>query len=316
MYNPDIANTNPLHNNDYTFSILIPVLNRKNMLLECVNSVLSQSYENYEIIIVDNGSTDGTRQLADELSKKNRKIKLLHEQERGLSFARNKGILSARGKWILLLDSDNLLSGTEVLFSLERATKAHPNAVGWISHVILNKKTTVFTESFSTNEKITIKKFLSSSHESSIILRSDWLKENTFPEFAGAITEFPLMVLIPAILTHKLYWTDIRFIKYATDTENSICNTKTSIKRAKELTRYYKLLLKKYFILYITKSPKKTMEILIKFVLYANASRGIEQDGCMLTPSEKLFSYSLFFIPAKHIRKFIDNKKQEKFNED
>jgi glycosyltransferase involved in cell wall biosynthesis len=279
------------------------------MLLECVNSVLSQSYENYEIIIIDNGSTDGTRQLANELSEKHHKIKSLHESERGLSFARNKGIFFARGKWILLLDSDNLLSGVDALFNINRATESHLNATGWISHVIFNKKTTVFAESFSKDEKITIKKFLSNSHELSIILRSDWFKKHTFPEFIGATTEFPLLVMIPAVLTHELYWTSDQFIAYEPDTEGSICNTKTSIKRAKELTRYYKLLLKNYFVLYLINSPKGFTEILVKFILYANASRGIEQDGCKLTLSEKLFSYSLFFIPAKYIRMFIDNKK-------
>jgi len=87
-------------------SVIIPTYNRLPMLMEAVESVLAQDFQDYELIVVDDGSTDGT---AEELQRFGRRIKLLqHAQNRGVSAARNRGILQARGKYIAFLDSDDL----------------------------------------------------------------------------------------------------------------------------------------------------------------------------------------------------------------
>jgi len=87
-------------------SIIIPTYNRLPMLKEAVDSVLAQDFEDFELIVVDDGSTDGT---AGEMTEYGGRVKLLqHQQTRGVSTARNYGINHAKGKYISFLDSDDL----------------------------------------------------------------------------------------------------------------------------------------------------------------------------------------------------------------
>ncbi len=87
-------------------SVIIPTCNRLPMLKEAVDSVLAQDFEDFELIVVDDGSTDGT---GEEIQQYGGRVKLLQFPEnRGVSAARNRGILSSRGKYVAFLDSDDL----------------------------------------------------------------------------------------------------------------------------------------------------------------------------------------------------------------
>ena len=87
-------------------SIIIPTFNRRPMLREAIGSVLAQDFEDFELIVVDDGSTDGT---ADEIKEYGGRVKLFrHPENRGVSAARNSGILHTGGKYVALLDSDDL----------------------------------------------------------------------------------------------------------------------------------------------------------------------------------------------------------------
>lgn len=88
-------------------SVIIPAYNVKPYIKKCVKSVINQSYKNLEIIIIDDGSTDGTSILCDELKKIDNRIIVLHQQNKGLSEARNAGLNIATGEWIAFLDSDD-----------------------------------------------------------------------------------------------------------------------------------------------------------------------------------------------------------------
>lgn len=91
--------------NKPTVSVVIPTYNRAKYVTETIDSVLSQSYTDYEIIVVDDGSTDNTREaLAPYMDR----IRYIHQQNSGVSAARNRGIKAARGKWIAFLDSDDI----------------------------------------------------------------------------------------------------------------------------------------------------------------------------------------------------------------
>ena len=89
------------------FSVIIPVYNVENTLSECVNSVLSQSYKDFEIILVDDGSTDGSSKLCDDFASKDKRIKAVHKKNGGLSSARNAGMKVITGDYFLFLDSDD-----------------------------------------------------------------------------------------------------------------------------------------------------------------------------------------------------------------
>lgn len=101
------------------FSIIIPVYNVENYILECVDSVLSQSLSEYEIILIDDGSTDKSKLICDQLEKKHETISTYHKENGGLSSARNLGIDKAKGIYLVFLDSDDILIHSDALKRLK-----------------------------------------------------------------------------------------------------------------------------------------------------------------------------------------------------
>lgn len=87
-------------------SLIVPIYNVKPYLHKCVDSLLAQDYEDYEIILVDDGSTDGSGELADQLAS-SPNIRVIHQENQGLSGARNAGIEVANGEYICFVDSDD-----------------------------------------------------------------------------------------------------------------------------------------------------------------------------------------------------------------
>ena len=90
-------------------TVVIPVYNVEKYLKKCVDSVLHQTYKNYEIILVDDGSTDSSGIICDELAKKNSNIKVIHQENMGLGGARNAGIKNCDTEYIVFLDSDDYI---------------------------------------------------------------------------------------------------------------------------------------------------------------------------------------------------------------
>ena len=88
-------------------SVIIPVYNVAQYLSQCVESVLSQSYKELEIILVDDGSTDDCPDLCDEYERKDVRVRVIHKENGGLSDARNVGMKIATGEWIYFVDSDD-----------------------------------------------------------------------------------------------------------------------------------------------------------------------------------------------------------------
>lgn len=91
-------------------SVIIPVYNVSQYLNACLDSVLNQCYKDIEVIIIDDGSTDDSGLICDEYSKLDSRIKVIHQQNRGLSAARNAGIENATGKFITFVDSDDKIA--------------------------------------------------------------------------------------------------------------------------------------------------------------------------------------------------------------
>lgn len=96
-------------NKELVFSIIIPVYNTAQYLPQCLNSILSQEFQNYEIICVDNGSTDNSLKILSDYSKKYSNIKILTESSFGAGFARNKALRVAKGSYICFVDSDDYI---------------------------------------------------------------------------------------------------------------------------------------------------------------------------------------------------------------
>lgn len=100
-------------------SVIIPVYQTRQYLKKCLESVLNQDYQNLEIILVDDGSTDGSEVICDEFAARDSRIKVIHDENKGLSHARNMGIDASKGEYIAFLDSDDMIGEQFVSYLLK-----------------------------------------------------------------------------------------------------------------------------------------------------------------------------------------------------
>lgn len=112
------------------FSIIVPVYKVEQYLAQCVDSLLQQNFDDYEIILVDDGSPDRCPEICDKYAAKYPQIKVLHKSNGGLSEARNKGIEIAQGEYIIFIDSDDFWISNDVLSSINKIIeKNHPDII-------------------------------------------------------------------------------------------------------------------------------------------------------------------------------------------
>lgn len=117
-------------------SVIVPVYNVEPYLEQCVESILAQTYENLEIILVDDGSTDKSGEICDRYAEKDSRIRVIHQENAGVSVARNTGLDICRGDYIGFVDSDDYIASDmyEVLLTRLRKDKAVIGACA-VSHV-------------------------------------------------------------------------------------------------------------------------------------------------------------------------------------
>lgn len=95
-------------------SVIVPVYNVEHFLSECVDSIINQRYNNLEILLIDDGSTDKSGEICDKYSKKDSRIKTIHQSNKGLSGARNAALDIASGDYITFVDSDDIIESDMV----------------------------------------------------------------------------------------------------------------------------------------------------------------------------------------------------------
>lgn len=88
-------------------SIIVPVYNAEKYLSRCVDSILSQTMKDFELLLIDDGSQDESGRICDEYSEKDARVRVFHKPNGGVSSARNLGIDHAKGKYIIFIDSDD-----------------------------------------------------------------------------------------------------------------------------------------------------------------------------------------------------------------
>lgn len=106
-------------------SVIVPVYKVENVLHYCIDSILNQTYKNFELILVDDGSPDDSGKICDKYAKKDNRIKVIHKENGGVSSARNCGIDAAKGKYICFVDSDDYVN-KNYLEILIRTKSEHP----------------------------------------------------------------------------------------------------------------------------------------------------------------------------------------------
>lgn len=111
------------------FSIIVPVYQAERTLERCVRSVLNQDCEDYEMLLIDDGSTDHSRMLCDVFAKEDSRIKVIHQPNSGVSAARNAGLRVAKGKYLLFLDSDDALFPEALEVYVSAAEKGNADVI-------------------------------------------------------------------------------------------------------------------------------------------------------------------------------------------
>ena len=110
-------------------SVIIPVYNRSEYMLDCINSLFRQTHKNFEVIIVDDGSTDGTVDICKKLAEEDDRIKFFQSSHRGVSSARNYALEHTTGEYVFFLDSDDMINSL-LLETLVREMKKHNASIG------------------------------------------------------------------------------------------------------------------------------------------------------------------------------------------
>lgn len=139
-----------------TISLIIPVFNTEKWLRRCLDSVLAQTWQDYEVILVDDGSRDSSSAILDEYASRDGRFRVFHEQNRGSSLARKFGMSKANGEWLIFLDSDDDVHPAYIQALYDAATQnnlliaacdmqrvanyAEPKSVHTANPVVLNEE--------------------------------------------------------------------------------------------------------------------------------------------------------------------------------
>lgn len=117
-------------------SIIIPVFNAERYISRCVDSIIGQSFADWELLLVDDGSTDNTPLICDEYAARNTKIRVIHKKNGGVSSARNVGISNAKGDWIWFIDADDyILEGAKFVIESALTKDCQAVALSFIQEV-------------------------------------------------------------------------------------------------------------------------------------------------------------------------------------
>ena len=120
-------------------SVIIPVYNVANYLPRCLDSILTQTYKNLEIIVVDDGSTDNGLDICKEYAQKDKRITVIHQENKGLSAARNRGMEKMKGEFVTFVDSDDFLAPKALESFVQTALKTQTDVV-WGDFIYVNEQ--------------------------------------------------------------------------------------------------------------------------------------------------------------------------------
>ena len=219
------------------FSIVIPCYNIEKYVSKTLESILNQTFQNFEIILINDGSKDNTRKILDDYSKKDKRIKVIHKENEGVSEARNIGIKNATGEYIYFLDGDDLVENT----LLERANEIFKNKEIKIFSFGFNmvyedgRIKRRYSEERYNNQIINSKEFLSlffnkkvGQHMCSFIVKKDIIENKIF--FTKGLTrgedlEFQVKILLKDI---TLFYDKMPFFKYVSR-QGSVIQSKVKL---------------------------------------------------------------------------------------
>lgn len=252
-------------------SVVIPTFNRSDVLSRAINSVISQTFQDHEVIIVDDGSTDNTAQVVKEIQKKDERIIYYYQDNQGPSAARNFGIKKSRGNYIAFLDSDDVWLREKLQQQIQifkSSTKKNLGFVGSNKEVVLLdsdqniiRRYDLYKKRFKpSKDHFTIKDFLSLtvpvSPTSALILKRALLDVGIFDLKFPPHEDYELWIRLSTKYDFDTTWKILaRYYKWS----GGISNQTSSLKKAK----LKKFLLDKHIELY-NKYPESKAVLLRK----------------------------------------------------
>lgn len=222
------------------FSIIIPVYNVENYIRKCLDSVVNQTYQNFEVILVCDISSDKSEEIADEYIKKYKNFKKLNVERVGLSVSRNVGIKEAKGKYLLLLDSDDFIE--EKLLEILNDEFSKDDKLEIIRFQIQEVKGDVITkfneEPFDVTDGISafqkIVRYHYVENAWAYAYKTSFFKKNKFEFVKGCISED--YGLTPLVIAKAKYVKSIPYIGYNyVQRANSIMSDTDYSKKVKKM---------------------------------------------------------------------------------
>lgn len=253
------------------FSIIVPAYNVESCIEASIESVLAQSFDNFEVIVVNDGSTDDTPAMCDELGKRDERVKVLHKPNGGLSSARNAGTMRARGSYIMYLDGDDWIRDENFLENCLDAFSGHDVDVLFFDSVKYDEKENVYYQS---------------------TLRMD----DVFPHIDGRDTDSVISQLIshdsfPVAAWKKAYAREVLLAKSG----EPLCPFDESLSYSEDIEWTFRMLARTRFAGYVPGSP----------IVYR-----IRADKSSLT-SSKTLSLERFTSQVKSIAMMYDRRLEQ-----
>jgi glycosyltransferase involved in cell wall biosynthesis len=216
-------------------SVVVPVYNVEGYVERCLKSIIGQTYKNLEIIVVDDGSKDSSGQICDQIAATDERMTVIHQENRGLSGARNRGLESATGEYVCLIDSDDYISDVFVELQLKCMEKSGADVVQgtggkWIDSSVQDYWALADNYTLYSGEEMC--HILMTSHSGYGVAQNKFYRtklfENIkFPEGKLHEDEFTVYRLFyagkVALLEGHLY-------HYQVNREGSICNSKFTVR--------------------------------------------------------------------------------------
>lgn len=147
-------------------SIIIPVYNVEKYLTNCIESILNQKFKDFELILIDDGSSDSSGNICDKFSEYDLRIKTIHQKNRGVSYSRNVGIKLSKGKYIFFVDADDILEENILEVIMHQLVENNYDLIEFNYYNLIDNKKLENTKKSSlllTSNEMIIKSFLDKS---------------------------------------------------------------------------------------------------------------------------------------------------------
>lgn len=252
------------------FSIIVPVYNVEKYLDKCLKSILNQTYDNYEVVIVNDGSPDGSQNIINKYVKKDKRFVGYKKENGGLSSARNYGLEKITGDYILFVDSDDYLEN-ELLEKLNLSlTKNKVDLIRFECNVVDEKENILFKPSSSSYTNTDVEKVINELVAKeyfepvwSYCYSSSFFKKNNFKFEIGRIHEDYGIMLLILYYANKI--TSLNYYGYNyVQRENSIMSEKNYDKTKKSVYDYLYLYLKDCEI-FLNEKDNHKKDVLLSF---------------------------------------------------